>query len=138
MEHRRAPSDPARTFRVLADRTQRRRRCLLTDLHPERGLSSVLRRNLTAVLPDVEFTLEPAEGLDVVWVCGYEPRALDTIAELRRLHPDCMLLVTSRRRDGDEWIGDVLAAGADHALEWPCSFSSLSSLLSRDPRELSN
>ncbi len=131
MEHRGAPETHGGAFRVLPDARIRRPRCLLTDLHPERGLSSVLRGHLAVELPGIEFTLEPAGELDAVWICGYEPAALPRIGEFRRRFPSTLLLVTSGIRGGG-WEQEAIDAGADHALEWPCSMSSLSSLLSHD------
>lgn len=133
MEHRGAPSNATardgRSYRVVPDRGSARRRCLLTDLHPERGLSAILRQTLQSVLPDIEFLLEPGERLDAVWICGYEPSAVAHIREVRRQYPRSLLIVTSGHVSGT-WEQDAIEAGADHALEWPCSMSSLSSLLS--------
>ncbi len=110
-------------------------RCLLTDLHPERGLASTLRRHLSLALASFDFTLEEGSDLDAIWVYGYEPHDLEGIRALRERHPRSVLLVTSGSRDSG-WAAEALAAGADHALDWPCSVLVLSSLLAVSTREL--
>ena len=107
-----------------------RARVLLTDLHPERGLSRTLRSHLDAALPEFEFSLTESGPLDAIWVCGYEPHQIERVRELRARHPEAVLLVTAAA-GASGWEAAVRDAGADHALAWPCSMSSLGSLLVR-------
>jgi hypothetical protein len=113
-------------FRVLP--VARKPRCLVTNLHPERGLSRALRQHLSLVLDRVEFTLEAEGAIDAIWVCGYEPDQRARVAELRARHPDVMLLVTGGHIPSG-WEQGVLDVGANHAREWPLSFDVLGSLL---------
>ena len=103
--------------------------CLLTTVHPERGLSRVLAQHLVAELPRVSFTLN-GEGklLDTVWICGFEAGAGKLVAQLRRKYPDAHLLV-SGRRPSSAWAEEAVAAGADAVCGWPLSFQQLETLL---------
>ena len=105
-------------------------RCLLTNLHPERGLSRALVQHLSAEMPDIHFTLEERPGADVVWVCGYERGGQSLIRELRERHPRAVLAVTARE-PLELWSAEVLSAGADNALSWPVDFARLSRVLHR-------
>lgn len=130
MDLRRDSAPRERIFRVLSDPDPRRTRCLLTDLHDdERGLSRALLAHLSSVLPSIEFTREAAPEPDAIWVCGYAADDVERIRALRARHPGALLLVTSGARPGP-WVGEARAAGADHALQWPCSIHWLSALLS--------
>jgi hypothetical protein len=104
--------------------------CLVTTLHPERGLALALVQHLAQELPDVEFTLDERAGLDAVWVCGYDAGNGERIAALRARHPHALLIVTAKGPE-DAWRDEVLAAGADHALAWPLDLDRLSRLLRR-------
>ena len=138
MDRRIEPWASTSGARTATARRHRRALCLLTDFHPERCLSLALRAHIAAVLPSIQFSLKESGDLDAIWVCGYEPSELERVRALRERHPDCLLLVTSGLRAGQHgWDGDVLAVGADHALEWPCSIQSLSDLLIEATRRAS-
>lgn len=110
----------------------RRSRCLLTTLHPERGLSLALVQHLTGEMPGIEFLLHPSENpagdLDAVWVCGYQPGNARLVQALRARHPRSTLIVTGRG-PLDSWEREVLRAGADTACTWPLPYARLSALL---------
>jgi hypothetical protein len=111
--------------------------CLLMPLHPERALARALVQHLTGELPDVEFTLKEREGIDVLWVCGYEDGNAALIRGLRARHPGAVLLVTAKDHgtpsEEDSWATEVLGAGADHALSWPVDLARLTRVLRRRP-----
>jgi hypothetical protein len=119
-------SEPASLLRVLP--ATRRPRCLVTNLHPERGLTRALREHLALVVDDVDFTLADDGGIDAIWVCGYEPSQRARVEALRARHPDVVLLVTGGRI-APGWEDGVLDAGADHARRWPISYDTLGSIL---------
>jgi hypothetical protein len=111
--------------------------CLLTTVHPERALSRALVEHLTGEMPDIRFVLGGGAGaagagqaVDVVWLCGYESGGQDQVGELRRRHPDAVLLVTGKEPE-ERWAGEVQAAGADCALPWPLDYTRLSQVLHR-------
>jgi hypothetical protein len=104
--------------------------CLLTPLHSERSLSLALVQHLAQELPDLDFTLEDREGVDVLWVCGYERGNSDLIRSLREHHPLALLLVTAREPE-ELWAAEVHAAGADLALSWPLDIGRLGETLRR-------
>lgn len=103
-----------------------RKKCLLTNLRPERGLSRMLCEELAKEMPEFEFVLADDGPVDSIWVCGYEAAQLESVRCLRDEHPDCVLLVTG---SGGHWLAEVAELGADFAFEWPLSFDSLGSLL---------
>jgi hypothetical protein len=123
------PPFGARDVRVEDGRP---RLCLLTTLHPERGLSLALVKHLTEEVPGILFTLEDRAGVDVVWVCGYEHGNAATIRALRAAHPENLLIVTGKEPE-DLWAPEVLAAGADSALSWPLDVSRLGQVLRHRP-----
>jgi len=98
--------------------------CLLTTLHPERSLSLALVQHLAAEMPSIRFTLEEGPAIDVLWVCGYERGNGPLIRALRARHPQAVLVVTAKEPE-ELWAGEVLAAGADHALSWPANLQRL-------------
>src|SRR5262245_40279703 len=108
--------------------------CLLTTLHPERGLDLALVQHLAGELPDIDFTLEEERPVDVVWVCGYERGNAGLIQTLRARHAGSVLLVTAKEPE-ELWAGEVLSAGADHALAWPVDFARLARALRRRPAQ---
>lgn len=107
--------------------------CLLTTLHPERALSRALLQHLSEEMPDITFTLDPAEHVSAVWVCGYEAGLAPLVAEQRTCHPRATLVVTGRD-DPEAWREEVLAAGADQAWGWPVRYEDLSRALHRRRR----
>jgi hypothetical protein len=104
--------------------------CLLTPLHPERALSLALLQHLAGELPDLDFTLEDRDDVEVLWVCGYERGNAALIRGLRARHPLALLLVTAREPE-ELWSAEALRAGADLALTWPLDLGRLSQLLRR-------
>lgn len=104
--------------------------CLLTPLHSERALSLALLQHLEGELPDLAFTLEDGEEVDVLWVCGYERGNAALIRGLRERHPLALLLVTAREPE-ELWADEVQRAGADLALAWPVDLAHLGQLLHR-------
>ena len=128
-----APRHTAHLYRADSGRAPRSAgpsslRCYLTTLHPERGLSRALVQHLSVELPDIAFTLEEGERVDVVWVCGYERGSPALIRALRERHPRAVLAVTARA-PLELWSSEVVAAGADSALSWPVDFERLSRVL---------
>ncbi len=111
-------------------RTGRGLSCLLTPLHSERALSLALLQHLAGELPDLDFTLEDRDGIDVLWVCGYERGNTALIRRLRERHPLALLLVTAREPE-ELWSSEVQRAGADLALAWPVDLARLSHVLHR-------
>lgn len=105
-------------------------RCLLTTVHPERGLSRALVQHLTLEMPDIEFTLRAQPSLGAVWICGYEAGTAHLVRELRERHPHSLLVVTGRG-PVSAWRKDVLDAGADYACSWPLPFGELNRILHR-------
>lgn len=104
--------------------------CLLTAVHPERALSRALVQHLAQELPDLRFVLEPPLGeLRAIWVCGYEQGRADIVADLRRGHPEAVLVVTGRG-PVESWSAEVTGAGADFACAWPLPVGRLAALLS--------
>lgn len=106
--------------------------CLLAPLHPERALSLALVQHLAEELPDVDFTLEDAPDVDLLWLCGYERGNTAMIRELRARHPQARLLVSSRAPE-ELWSAEALGAGADTVLAWPTDLAHLSRALRRRP-----
>jgi hypothetical protein len=115
---------------VLSPSALRRPRCLVTDLHPERGLSRALCEQLGLAMRSMEFTSREEGVFDAIWVCGYEPEEVRRVRGLRHRHPGARLIVTGRRRDR-EWQSAVRRAGADAVREWPVSQADLRELLLR-------
>jgi len=107
--------------------------CLVAALHPERGLGHALAQHLASELPGLDFTLNDRPGIDAVWMCGYEPGHAALVRAWRARHPHATLVVTGRA-PAEVWAGEVLAAGADHALAWPVDLARLARLLR--PRRL--
>lgn len=126
MEHPSAEAPPRRRWDEGC-----RLSCLLTAVHPERGLSRALVQHLTHEMPDIRFTLDAATAdLSAVWVCGFEPGAGELVRAVRRRHPDAFLVVTGRG-PVERWIDEVRAVGADHACTWPVPYALLSRVLHR-------
>ncbi|MFT5285280.1 MAG: hypothetical protein ACI8TQ_001442 [Planctomycetota bacterium] len=123
--------DTTRKLRVLSTEALRPR-CLVTDMHPERGLSRSLCMHLGEAIPNLEFSLDEVGGFESIWVCGYEPDQVDRVQALRRRYPDARILVTGGRSRTD-WQNAALRAGADSAREWPLSQVSLKHLLMAEP-----
>ena len=119
--------------RLRRTRAGRRLTCLLTPLHSERALSLPLLQHLAQELPDLDFTLEERDAIDVLWVCGYERGNAALIHGLRERHPLALLLVTAREPE-ELWSAEVQHAGADLALAWPVDLARLSQLLRRRSR----
>ena len=107
--------------------------CLLTPLHSERSLSLALLQHLAQELPDMDFTLEDRDEVDVLWVCGYERGNSDLIRSLREHHPFALLLVTAREPE-ELWSAEVRKAGADVALVWPLDLARLGQVLRQRTR----
>lgn len=120
----------ARDLRRSHGEGQRGLACLLTTLHPERALSLALVNNLSEEMPDIDFTLQEGPGIDVVWLCGYEPGATRVVRALRARHPGAVLVVTGKEPE-DLWKGEVIGSGADCALSWPVDYARLSGVLHR-------
>jgi len=117
------------------DRSPRRQReaaapvrCLLTTLHPERGLSRALVQHLVHEMPQIEFTLDARHSFDAVWVCGYERGAAKLVRRIRERHRHALLVVTGRG-PVPQWGPEVLSAGADEACSWPIPYRRLSRIL---------
>jgi DNA-binding response OmpR family regulator len=106
----------------------RRLICLLSTLNPDRGLSVALRQNLAEVLPEIDFTLDPRDAVDAVWVCGYEPGRRRLVQALRQHHSAAILVVTGRD-PAEDWEQEVLSAGADVAFSWPVAYEVLQAVL---------
>ncbi|HEX6884166.1 MAG TPA: hypothetical protein VF530_12370 [Planctomycetota bacterium] len=104
----------------------------MAALHPERGLGHALAQHLASVLQDLDFTLHESASIDAVWLCGYEPGHADLVRAWRARHPRATLVVTGRA-PSELWAGEVLAAGADHALAWPVDLTRLARLLRPRP-----
>ena len=102
--------------------------CLFIPVTARRGLSRALLQHLAAEMADLDFTLDRRARADSVWVCGYGPGVEGLVAEIRRAYPEATLLVTGREA-GDEWKDRVLAAGADHAVDWPQPYGLLARIL---------
>lgn len=102
--------------------------CLIAALHPERGLGHALAQHLSGELPDLDFTLTDRPRLAAVWLCGYEAGHAALVRAWRTRHPRAILLATGREPTG-AWAGEVLAAGADHALAWPMDLARVARLL---------
>src|SRR5262245_43868806 len=102
--------------------------CLVAALRPERGLGHALAQHLASELPDLDFTLDDRPGVDALWLCGYERGHAALVRAWRARHPTAILLVTGRE-PAAAWAGEVLAAGADHALSWPVDLGRLGRLL---------
>ncbi len=120
-----------------ADRIPRGRRtnaggnrtvCLLTTLNPERGLSLALRQHLEEEVPEIDFTLEPRDRVDAIWICGYEPGHAKLVRTLREHHGDAVIVVTGRE-PVEEWESEVADAGADFAFSWPVAYGLLENVL---------
>ena len=126
-------SSTPRAFEPQRTRTGRGLTCLLTPLHSERALSLALVQHLAEELPDLAFTLEDRDDVDVLWVCGYERGNAALIRGLRARHPLALLLVTAREPE-ELWSAEVRRAGADLALAWPVDLGRLSQLLHRRSR----
>lgn len=107
--------------------------CLIASLRPERGLGHALAQHLASELPGLDFALTDRAGIDAVWLCGYERGHAALVHAWRARHPLAILLVTGRE-PAEAWAGEVLAAGADHALSWPVDLARLARLLR--PRRL--
>ena len=120
-------SDTTRRLRVLSTEVPRPR-CLVTDMHPERGLSRTLCMHLGEAIHNLEFTLEEVGEFDSIWVCGYEHGQLARVQGLRQRYPSARIVVTGGRSRTD-WQNAALRAGADSAREWPLSHVSLKHLL---------
>ena len=128
MKHsNRTQTGETRKFRVL-NATSHRKRCLVTDMHPERGLSRALCLHLGYAMHNFEFSLDEVGEFDCIWVCGYEPEQVGRVRELRRQYPNARILVTGGRSRSD-WQSAALRAGANSARQWPLSRVSLRQLL---------
>jgi hypothetical protein len=119
------PPPPPRRNRLL---------CHLTTLHPERSLSIALVDHLASEMRDIDFTLAGGGAPDVVWVCGFEPGAEGLVADLRRLQPGALIVVTGRG-EVESWEEGVCAAGADLCCGWPLPVEELSEILHASRRE---
>ena len=102
--------------------------CLLMPCHPARALSRALIQHLAEEVRNITFTLQSAEGVSAVWICGYEPGAEELIMLMRSRFPEAVLIVTGRDDPGDQ-RDRVLDAGADHVAVWPLPYGELSRLL---------
>jgi broad specificity phosphatase PhoE len=99
-------------------------------LHRERALARALVQHLGEELHEVDFALIDHPSIDVLWMCGYERGNAALIGRWRARHPHATLLVTAKE-PVEAFAGEVLAAGADHALSWPVDLARLERILTR-------
>jgi DNA-binding NarL/FixJ family response regulator len=123
----RAPEPPPALGARARRAPRAARTCLLVPAHPERALSLALVRHFALELRGLELVLASAHP-DVVWVCGYERGHASRIREYRRRYPHAALVVTAKGPE-ELWSEQVLAAGADAALEWPADSALLARVL---------
>lgn len=103
-------------------------RCWIVLAHPDLGLAPALLHHLRAEVAGLEFAAEESPRLHSIWLCGYEPGALELLRAIRARHPEALVLVT-RRGALDAWAAEALLAGADEVRAWPLHTRELARVL---------
>jgi len=106
--------------------------CQVVPLKDEQGFALALVRVLDRSIPEVHFRVGGAGEPDWLWICGVEPADFERIARLRhdltaRAHeaPRRPKLLVTGRNLSPGWRDELVRAGVDLALEWPCSVERL-------------
>ena len=104
--------------------------CYLTTLDPDSALSASLVGHLSDEIRTVRFTREASPGVDSIWLCGCRAGCGARVADLRREHPEAMIVVTGRGANG-AWRSEALEAGADRTADWPIAYPALERFLTQ-------